>query len=1220
MKTLKTCILFPAIFFATLLFGGVSLYPGDNASYFRVMSPGTSAYLSYDEKNFYIAFHCQEPEIDSVEKGRLWYEGVEVFLLPVSGGKNFQIGLTPDGTSQAFWGGEQLGGETGIELATFIGEDYWTAEISVPFSLMDTHPSLEASVWRICLTRSRMSAFNSWPMLSGSSGYHDFRYFAELIFNPEDEALLTAGPGDRKIGVRPAEGRIEIDGVIGDSWLEASLVTDFVVLPPTGDRRLQSVPPFEEIRELLGGRYKDRGYTLTLSREDVDRARRLIAQEEWAQLAFAGLKNIADYWAGKSDIELYNIIPDSGPMAWSACYSFGCPVCGVGQAGNTASALRTSIDSPGMWQCVTCERWYGDGQEIEYSGKKFIIEDDGSGWHIPEGLPGAGHTCYFEGAWKNYLLSNIIGSHTAFPLHLRGRYIPFGAISSLASVYAVTGEPAYAHKALLILTRLAQLHPAYDGLIDIGGSEIMPHIGWNSSEVVSACARSYDIVFEQLSGADELVNFFREQGHSDIDGDGILTYNDIRKSIAVNLFGYMYDWLLRVRAYSRNDDWTINQSAQIVEIGRLLDNPHIVYEAFYGEKGFHDLVIQRYLNDGRLFYNSLAYNFGQPAEYYNVLASAYGYHDGEVFEQPLDFFDDSQLPFSHSVHYAINTMCAGRIPGIGDAVVLRRRRGPDNSRLIAGMSLIALRYPWIVEKIHDREVLTDFVKSRVARTMPHNILELISTIPYLEEVLSGAESYSPQRTHLFTDSGLAILRTEDDGFSQVHALLNYGIDGRAHSHHDHLALNIIAHGYELTINKGYPYTWIPNAKVPGWTKNSAAQNVVRIDGVNQTAHDLLSVPVESCAGRLHAFADNSLAAMAEGSNEHVYPGLADTYRRGVVLVKDPLTPFVVDIHNVAGGSVRDYQFHAQSDTRGENFAITLDDGTELAAAEEPVRYIDRRFMYDISRADIAGGDIKARWWIGDKEDTGLVFHMMGTDAGRTVITGRGQAEGDDNPLPCDMHLTVREEGDGPSCFVSILFPYTGSIPVYSASMLKTTSLPEGDYRPFALRVTTAGNSYIIFHDLEGRDTCLFSDGDHTYTFNGKLGVILERDGEVVSASLSAGTAIGRDKDILQAPAGKTGKVTGVDNHTKSVVLSGMGGELGEGTLIRWLDRPWVYRVTGTEDAPGGTRVYLDTFSLLDKGTYTMIEEGDRVEVLNNVYGVKTEKGTWQISGSPFPAD
>lgn len=1169
----------------------------------ELMQPETTVHLAYDDSYFYVGFKCEEPALDSTPKSSLWSNGIEFYLDTNHDRETyFQVGVTPGGKvglAETRVSHMEFKLKDKLKIKTSYGKKCWFAETAIPFESMGIKCPSPGTIWGINLCRGRQGTYGSWPLLSGTWGFHDPANFADLHFEG-DKTFLQPGSSSRVIAIRKISSPVKIDGELGENaWKESAKVTGFVLVPKKAvilrqepkDGRIKEQAPRAKILSLIGEHYKEHAYTGMFSKEDFALAKEYIKKYSWANEAFDKIKQDADYWASKSDEELYNFIPLENPRATCPCYSFGCPVCGTGKDTYTTYVLATSLETPNRWKCTTCGRWWGPGEEVEYNGKKFKITDDGSGWTVPEGLPGSGHKCYFVAAWRTYALYVLLGSHG---ITIKNYYRPKSAVGTLATVYAITGDAKYAHKALLILNRVAQLYPTYDGVIDRGSRNSMPHISWvtaGEEEIVDACCYAYNIVFDYLPKDKELIDFFKKKRHEDLDNDGQITYEDIRRNIAVNLFGYMYEWLLRARFYSFGD-WMVAHAGQMALIGRTLENPDIVYEALEGKRGFRELMRRLCYNDGRFFYNSLSYNFSEANYLGKVLFAVNGYYGGKRFREPVDLFHDKTIIFERLVDYAYGIICNGRIPCIGDAFVPRERINPAAGKsCIHSLRMFVPRYSWLAGGIKNKDKFMKELVDSILNSQPRSALKLILEIPEIEKIVRKAK-LQPQRSRLFTDTGLAILRTVHEGIDQVHAILNYGVDGDNHGHHDQLSLNIIAHGYELTINKGYPWTWSRNAKVWEWLFDTKAQNTVRIDGENQMAYPLGAALKH--AGKLHSYQDNELVGIVDGASESVYPELADLYRRAIFLIKDSEHPFIVDVFNVAGGTTHDYQFHAQSDIEGKNFEI---DRVNPKLVKEIPQYIDSRFMYDIKRANTKDSFI-ARWWIGDEDNTGLILHMIKGKTRRTVITCKGQAEGSDKPVPCDPHIIVRERGKKNSQFVSVIFPYHGSMPEYRVEKLK--SLRNRD-EVVALRITLGRKTYLVFYDIEGKKKHHFRYGKHNYTFSGIGGVILEEDGKLKSISLSEGRLIGKDDTVFKSEPMKEGRVTSIDEMQKSIVVEGTNFPSKLPCLLKWSDKQWTYRVIKVEKIGHKLKMYLDTFSFKNGYENFLIQEGDRVSLISDTY-------------------
>ncbi|MDD2710822.1 MAG: heparinase II/III family protein [Verrucomicrobiae bacterium] len=856
-----------------------------------------------------------------------------------------------------------------------------------------------------------------------------------------------------------------------------------------------------------------------------------------------------------------------------------------------------------------------------------MIGDDGAGWEVPDGFPAKGHRYYFIAAWRLYKFFVMFASRKAAEMTVEGVDFPMTAPDSLAVMYALTGNSRYAHKALVILNRLAQLYPTFDGVINIGVSSRMPYISWitaGEEEIVETCVSAYDLVFEHLARDEELVEFFRREGHEDMDNDGKVTHEDLRRNIAINLFGYMLEWIHRERRSSLND-WTLWEASHMALIGRLLENPRIVYEALEGQKGYRELMTRLLYNDGRFYYNSLYYNNHAPEWLAAIGFVLEGYCDGKRFKQPIHLFRDSSIPLERLVEFSSGVVCSGRIPGIGDQAVPRKRVTPEDAvKLFINQTRLIPHYPWLAERIGNPDLFIKELKSfsplwqvkgsigcAVPRP-PQDAIWLTLAIPEIERLVKSA-SGQDMGSRLFTDTGLGILCTNHSGIRKLHAILNYGIGGCDHGHRDQLALNIIAFGRELTLNKGYPFTWSGSNKVPHWLFNTIAQNTVRIDGQCQHAPGT-EVPVRDHAGKLHAYFDEDIAALVDGSCEPVYPNSAIHYRRSVFLIKDPDNPFIVDVFDVEGGTVRDYQFHAQADANGKQFEIRLGDGKTPKPVREIPAFVDSRFMYDIKTTQTRA-DLTARWWIGDEEDTGLAMTMMQGAKERTVIIAKGQAEGSDKSLPCDPHLVVRETGKGNSQFISVFFPYQGMVPNCQAERMKLMGV-DGGSAAVGARITVGSRTYVVFHDLEGVKVHQFSYNGQCYNFQGIGGVILEEKGKMKTLVLSCGRIIGKGEAIFQTESAPEGAVVAINEEERSVEVAGFHLKRNglKPWLLQWRKRPWSYWVANVEKIKRGMKLYLDTFSFKDRGKDFLIKIHDQVRCMQTTVITQDASGKWMLNG------
>lgn len=145
----------------------------------------TTAYLGYTEKNLYVAFECQEPEMEKAlcqfkqDDIHLWLDDVvEVFLSPYSVGdsKNYwHFGVNMAG-ARATLNGEHSRDDVKWRAATSKIGDKWFAEIEIPFSVIKPAGKNE-EYWRVNFCRGRAGAdeFSSWsPVPSQFDSYWCF--------------------------------------------------------------------------------------------------------------------------------------------------------------------------------------------------------------------------------------------------------------------------------------------------------------------------------------------------------------------------------------------------------------------------------------------------------------------------------------------------------------------------------------------------------------------------------------------------------------------------------------------------------------------------------------------------------------------------------------------------------------------------------------------------------------------------------------------------------------------------------------------------------------------------------------------------------------------------------------------------------------------------------------------------------------------------------------
>ena len=159
----------------------------------KAVDVSTTGMLCWDKKTLYIAFVCNEPLMDVLEKRirqgqvQMFDESIEVFLdadydrstyvqlrVGITGGRDSRYGIDLYPEIHERW-------SAGVRR----GKDRWTVEMAVPFELLgDSRPHPD-TVWGLNLNRQRLvdAERDKWTCWSDTKGgFHSPARFGWLIF------------------------------------------------------------------------------------------------------------------------------------------------------------------------------------------------------------------------------------------------------------------------------------------------------------------------------------------------------------------------------------------------------------------------------------------------------------------------------------------------------------------------------------------------------------------------------------------------------------------------------------------------------------------------------------------------------------------------------------------------------------------------------------------------------------------------------------------------------------------------------------------------------------------------------------------------------------------------------------------------------------------------------------------------------------------------------
>ena len=705
--------------------------------------------------------------------------------------------------------------------------------------------------------------------------------------------------------------------------------------------------------EVVMRRPKPRGFMSIVDRDDLKRGRQNVASRRWAGAFADHVKRDADWWVGQSDDYIYNLIPEGNPRALCPQFEKGCPI----HAGARGS-FDATLEKPYQWRCKRGGEWWYDGAVVKNptTGEPVTVRDDGRGWLAPAGFPNAGRRYFFVAAYRYFVLGKLFSS----PYEGDGGSLYRGGtpVVQLALAYALTGDERYAHKCAVMLSRLAELYPTYDGCVEGPSQRQDGYIGQTFERfLVQNLILACDLIWDTVERDADLRKLLEAKGNADHDRDGRVTGRDFTYNLQRNLLGYVYDYLHRLMPYM-DGDFLMYEMTALAALGHCLGNPEIVTEALESDLGLRVMLTNSWFRDGKFVYDASGYNMGNALTPLSIAEWLHGFRAAAQEAEAVDLYHHPEYRMSMLFDFLRHIDCDGRVPQIGDC------DGPRSCKLRLKPTYDAYDERALVRLPEQR----DFYLTRLLEAAGGDLEAyrrgaadwwLVFHAGPEHETAPQTSGVAQPRSHLFPDSGIAILRAGSEAKTRQHVCLTFSKGSYGHGHADKLAINIIRYGYDLSADLGYPGTWT-DIKCGGWVKHTASHCTVMLDGQPQRSN---------IVGRQHLFATQSLCDVVEASGEAAYPD-ASLYRRTVALVRDdagePL--YTVDIFRVAGATTRDYLFHSLG--KPDDFSVTAqgqelswEKQTEGSLAGEDVKPMTQggyAFLHDVNRAK-TDLPVTARW-------------------------------------------------------------------------------------------------------------------------------------------------------------------------------------------------------------------------------------------------------------------
>ncbi len=634
--------------------------------------------------------------------------------------------------------------------------------------------------------------------------------------------------------------------------------------------------------------------------ELIEKAKRNAENYAWAQRARDRIVEAAQPWMAFSDDELWDLMFGSAiRRSWMVWSNGHCPACkeGVPMYNWRIQALRL----PWKLRCPRCEELFPKNDFHAYyrsglDGHGVFQHDlaDGSllfntehpdpddplhrfGVDDGEGYRDGGNIWWFVGTYLVYG---------------QWKQVVHGGIRALAAAYAATGEPVFAHKAGVLLDRVADLYTTFNFKDQAMMYEGPAHAGYVSTwhdacEEARELAQAYDQVREALRADDALAGFLSEKAAKYGVGASKSSPEDVTRHIEE---GILQDTVVnhdRIRSnYPRKEialitihsvlDWEGNRAKVYGLIDEMMERATAV-DGVTGEKGLAGYcsgVIQSLAQFLARFSRVDAAFLGDMLERHPKLRQTYRFH--------------------------IDTWCLQQYyPQVGDtgsyAAKVDNYVGVSFSK-DPGLEPSMFAFLWhLYRETGDPAYVQALFQSNgnTVEGLPHDLFadDPRAFQDEVQAVIDAGGTEIEQAGVNKTEWRLAVLRS-GQGENRRAAWLDYD-SGGPHGHADGMNLGLFAMGLDLMPDFGYPPVHYGGWSGPKfhWYVSTAGHNTVVVDGKDQER------PSDG-ESTLWADGEQFRAVRANGSALYRIP----RYERTVAMadVSDS-NSYLLDVFRVAGG-------------------------------------------------------------------------------------------------------------------------------------------------------------------------------------------------------------------------------------------------------------------------------------------------------------------------------
>lgn len=908
--------------------------------------------------------------------------------------------------------------------------------------------------------------------------------------------------------------------------LGANLVFAVPVPTPNDDWSATGTPPpLLKVGEILPPRDhplqfppKDRRTLFTAA--EIKQARANVAKFPAAKVVAEKIYQEADYWAAWSDEALRDVVSTAEVPRSFECCPEGCPVHGK-KIFEVTGVIYPWIIDPKKPFCVTCPiggetypsndygKFYRSGfqDRSDFNGP---YVDDGRGWVGPNG-----QRYWFVACWNHWLwVQHPVAPHPNLQ----------GGLAALGRAYLLTGDAHYAHKAAVLLARIAEVYPNMEYESQSRYGQLMAEKDGTryTGKVVNAIwetylvaqfAETYDAIWETIAGDAALQKLYGRSA------------TELRARIEGNLLEEGIDAVYGKRA---RGNYGMHQRALLVLaiVRQHADNARYLATVLDQPGGTVYLGLRTALN-------SFVWRDGQPFE-------SPGYN--ELWVQNLTALtellpklgvDITALPRLRRLYDApLASIAIGRhTPAIGDTTgvyggvvgedasvyeqAYRTYREPRYAQFLAGMGA------------GGSEGFKDFASLLHAP---------VTAVP----PPAGGRRVAPQPSRLLSGFGLGLLNNAADD-TAVSLYFGQHVN---HAHYDRMQFDLFAHGQPMTPDLGYPDAM--NEYVPGiftWSLHTISHNTVTVDATPQPGN---------APGVVQLMAEGAGARVLDVDAAGTYPQ-CETYRRALVLVDTgPHQSYLVDFFDVTGGREHDYSLHgppgtfalhgghwtapAKGTLAGENVGLDeIYDDPVLGAPGYAGSYMTYRgsgFSHFTSVQRHEAGE-----WAGDythEKDPAAQLRLRVLDQpGQIVMLADARVTPVKFPQVLKYVIARRTAAPGEklvSTFVSVLEPHTGTPPLRSVSRL---NLGQGTA---IIATRNDGRTDVVIHGLTAAFKKLTVAGHELASMAQTMVATFGAGGELERLFFAGGPKVEIDGRTYRAPPRATGRVISVNPGEEQITV------------------------------------------------------------------------------------